>query len=617
MRVIKMILYILIALVGIGSSLQFSPGSYEPIKQKNESRVLRERKIQEQILKQISDFHLFVRDSLLPDTQKEDGNEEMLQAHFLSARLLYKKFEWAAEYFIAPLARRLNGPPRQEVENADLMDPSMAYAIDPRGLQVIEAYLFPKYDHTNQDAFIDEVVLLEENTGYLQSYFTDHTLADWRILDAAKLHLFRIIATGITGYDNPLTLHSMQESATSLKSLREVLLPYIDAKDSKLIKTIEGAIDYLEDNPDFNTFNRATFITAYANKISTGIAQLEENFPEGKMHYNRLLNQEAQTLFDPDAFNINAFAPGNSYYLTEAKAQLGEALFYDRRLSGDGSRSCATCHNAKFGFTDGMATNTHIHEKNTHLPRNTLTLLNAALQSNYFYDMRTLTLEDQALNVIQNKDEMDGDLQAISAYLSRDSNYQQLFDKAFPSRMEKEVQPFEVANALASYVRSLTKLNSRFDHYMQGKKEALNEEEIDGFNLFMGKAKCATCHFVPLFSGITPPKYMGSEAEVIGVPRSVTDSIIDPDRGWYDIVGIDSYKHAFKTPTVRNIGQTAPYMHNGIYATLEEVMEFYNNAGPVGLGFELENLTLSEDSLQLSDKEIDHIITFMKSLQDQ
>src|SRR5690606_6957274 len=119
-----------------------------------------------------------------------------------------------------------------------------------------------------------------------------------------------------------------------------------------------------------------------------------------------------------------------------------------------------------------------------------------------------------------------------------------------------------------------------------------------------------------LFSGITPPKYMGSEAEVIGVPLSVTDSVIDPDRGWYDIVGIDSYKHAFKTPTVRNVGQTAPYMHNGIYHTLEEVMEFYNNAGPVGLGFELENLTLSEDSLQLSDTEIDHIIQFMESLQD-
>jgi len=211
---------------------------------------------------------------------------------------------------------------------------------------------------------------------------------------------------------------------------------------------------------------------------------------------------------------------------------------------------------------------------------------------------------------------MDGNLKEISAYLSQNTSYQKLFDKAFPSRIEKEVQPIQIANALASYVRSLTKLNSRFDHYMQGKKEAMTEEEIDGFNLFMGKAKCATCHFVPLFNGTTPPKYMESETEVIGVPLSKTDSIIDRDKGWYDIIGIDSYKHAFKIPTVRNINQTAPYMHNGIYATLEEVMEFYNNAGAIGLGFELDNMTLSEDNLQLSDKEIDHIVKFMESLQD-
>src|SRR5690606_18134453 len=148
----------------------------------------------------------------------------------------------------------------------------------------------------------------------------------------------------------------------------------------------------------------------------------------------------------------------------------------------------------------------------------------------------------------------------------------------------------------------------------QGEEEAMTNDEIDGFNLFMGKAKCATCHFVPLFNGTTPPKYMESETEVIGVPLSINDSIIDPDKGWYDIIGIDSYKHAFKIPTVRNIDQTAPYMHNGIYKTLEEVMEFYNNAGAIGLGFELENMTLSADSLQLSDREISNIIKFMGSL---
>jgi len=615
MRIIKMILYSLMLFVAIGSSLQFSSSAYEPIAQK-ETAARRERKIQEQTFQQVDDFYLFVRDSLRVAIEKEDGDEEVLQTRFLSARLRYKKFEWAAEYFIAPLARRLNGPPSQEVENADLMDPTMAYAINPSGLQIVEGYLFPKYDRAHKKALEKEVALLEENAGYLRSYFADHTLTDWRILDAAKLQVFRVIALGITGYDNPLSLHSMEESAMALNSLARVLFRYTDGKESNLIKTITAAVRYLEDHPDFDAFNRAAFITTYANKISTEIARLEKDFSKGKKHYNRLLNQEARTLFDPTAFHVNAFTPGSTYHLTEAKVQLGEALFHDQHLSGDGSRSCASCHRAERGFTDGMKTNTHIYDKSKHLSRNTLTLLNAALQSNYFYDMRALTLEDQALNVIQNKDEMDGNLEEITTYLSQDASYQKLFDQAFPSRTGKEVQSFQIANALASYVRSLTKLNSKFDHYMQGEQTAMTAEEIDGFNLFMGKAKCATCHFVPLFTGITPPKYMESEAEVIGVPASIKDSIIDPDNGWYDIIGIRSYQHAFKTPTIRNIDQTAPYMHNGIYETLEEVMDFYNHAGPVGLGFELENVTLSEDSLHLSDKEINHIIQFMKSLKD-
>src|SRR5699024_10797950 len=139
-------------------------------------------------------------------------------------------------------------------------------------------------------------------------------------------------------------------------------------------------------------------------------------------------------------------------------------------------------------------------------------------------------------------------------------------------------------------------------------------KEIKGFNLFMGKAKCATCHFMPLFNGTTPPKYIASEAEVIGVPKSQTDSVIDPDLGWYKTIGVDYYKHAFKTPTIRNISKTAPYMHNGIDSTLKQVMVFYNNAGPAGLGFKLSNQTLPEDSLDLTNQEIDAIIAFMKSL---
>ena len=228
-------------------------------------------------------------------------------------------------------------------------------------------------------------------------------------------------------------------------------------------------------------------------------------------------------------------------------------------------------------------------------------------------------------------------MDSIVKYVAKSKSYRSLFSKAFPGKelpanpiaahsyytnafsqySKNGINAEEVANAIASYVRSLTKLNSRFDDYMQGNKNALSDQELKGFNLFMGKAKCATCHFIPLFNGITPPKYVQSETEILGVPVSLKDSTLDPDPGYYSIVGIDSYKNAFKIPTVRNITKTAPYMHNGAYQTLDQVMDFYNNAGAVGLKIDLPNQTLPEEKLNLSEQEKQDVIAFIKSLESK
>ena len=388
-------------------------------------------------------------------------------------------------------------------------------------------------------------------------------------------------------------------------------------KTTLLLQHLDAAIEYLRRHPDFNAFDRAIFITRFANKISAGIAQLEQDLPSPGIKYNRMLRQKVNTLFDPGAFNVNAFSPGPEFHVTEAKVALGEKLFYDAALSGTGTRSCASCHNPGLGYTDGLAKPVDIHDPEKSLVRNVPTLLNAALQSNYFYDMRALTLEDQVRDVISNEQEMDSSLDAILDYLSADHSYQSLFANAFSATAGQGIRPDEVTNALASYIRSLTKLNSRFDEYMQGREDALSGQELKGFNLFMGKAKCATCHFMPLFNGVTPPKYVMSETEVLGVPVSIADSTLDPDRGYYDVIGIDSYKNAFKIPTVRNVIKTAPYMHNGAYHTLEEVIEFYDKGGAAGLGIDLPNQTLPKERLQLTELEKEDIIAFMKSLESR
>ncbi|MEJ2903460.1 cytochrome-c peroxidase [Pedobacter panaciterrae] len=578
----------------------------------------RERKIQKEVLSQIVSFQEYVKDTLFIEVSKEKVDAHRVQQAFLKSRLLFKKFEWAAEYFTADLTKRLNGPPVQEIENADLLDPSLARAVDPMGLQVIEQFIYPKYDSAGKKVLISEVRHLITNTDYLISYFTDHQFADWRILDAAKLEVFRIIVLGITGFDNSLSLNSMKESSESLKSLRDILYLYISKKEkTTLLQDLNGSIAYLNHNPDFDSFDRATFITSFGNEISAGIAQLEQNLPGDKIKYNRMLRQEVRTLFDSDAFNVDAFSPGPEYRITGAKVGLGKRLFYDPLLSGTGTRSCASCHNPDLAFTDGMAKHTDVHVPSKLLTRNVPTLFNAALQSNYFYDMRALTLEDQVHDVISSKQEMDGSMDAILKYVSADKSYHSLFVTAFSEKTGKGISSDQVTNALACYIRSLTKLNSRFDKYMLGNRDALSKQELKGFNLFMGKAKCATCHFVPLFNGVTPPKYVESETEVLGVPVSLADSTLDSDLGYYNVIGVDSYKNAFKVPTIRNINKTAPYMHNGVYKTLDQVMEFYNNGGGAGLGINLSNQTLSEENLHLTEKEKEDIIAFMGSLESK
>lgn len=575
----------------------------------------RERIIQKNVFDQVAEFRDYVKDSLCGYASQPNIDTQIVRQAFLHARLLFKRFEWAASYFASDLTKRLNGPPVKEIENADLLDPSLARAIDPLGLQVIEQFIYPQLDTASRKALLSESEHLVTNTGYLLTYFSNHDLADWRILDAAKLEIFRIIALGITGYDNALSLNSMQESAVCLQSLRDIVSLYIGKQaNSSLLGDIDTAISYLRQHTDFETFDRAAFITRFANTISFDIAQLEQSLPGPKITYNRLLRQEAKTLFDADAFNVDAFSPGPAFHITAAKTALGEKLFYDTRLSGTGTRSCATCHRPDLAFTDGLAKPADIHDPAKLLKRNVPTLINAALQSNYFYDMRALTLEDQTLDVLTNKAEMDGSMSAIIQYVSADKSYQALFATAFPANRKNQITADEVTNALASYVRSLTRLNSRFDEYMRGDTTALSAQEVHGFNLFMGKAKCATCHFIPLFNGITPPKYVASETEVLGVPRSATDSTLDPDPGYYDVIGVDAYNHAFKIPTVRNIHQTAPYMHNGAYPTLEQVMEFYNNGGGAGLGISLPNQTLPAQKLHLTENEQQDIIAFMKSL---
>lgn len=563
-----------------------------------------EKAIAQSLLVQVDSFSA-ISNVFLQEVEKSPANERKLQDLFLQTRMAYKTIEWATEYFVPATSRFVNGPPVQEVEMASRQ------VFEPAGLQVIEGYLFPKYDSTRKTELIKQLTLLQGACGKYRTHFGNIDIFDWQVFDAAKLEVFRIESLGITGFDDPLTQMSMEESAAALKSLKNVLAHYTDA--GNVMGAFDKTTGYLIDHPDFNSFNRAEFITGYANALTADLTDLEEALKIHIIRYNRLLNQDAKTLFDSNAFNVNAYSPDPSSFVTDKKIALGKTLFSDPILSGSGTRSCQSCHQPEKAFTDGLVKNTVI-DKLQSLQRNTPTLLNAALQPSQFYDLRVNTLEDQSHNVVQNDKEMHGDLNVSVKKLWNAPLYRTLFSAAFPNNDRTGIDTLEVMNAIGSYVRSLTLLNSRFDEYMRGNKTVMSNNEVNGFNLFMGKAKCATCHYMPLFNGTFPPRYIKSESEVIGVPRSLANDSIDSDIGRFDVMQIAAYRHAFKTPALRNAARTAPYMHNGVYSTLDQVLDFYNAGGGVGLGLKIDNQTLPFDKLNLTVKEREDVIAFIRSL---
>lgn len=565
-----------------------------------------EKLIEETLLSQVDSFAR-ICNKLKASTDSGALSEKQLQNLFLQARLAYKKFEWAAEYFEPATSKLTNGPPVQEVEMPGLQ------VIEPAGLQVIEGYLFPTYDTTRKNELTRQLQMLQTDCDRYKSRFSKIDILAWQVFDALKLEVFRIMTLGIVGFDNPLTLKNMQESASSMQSMQRIITNYDDGDAEGLAGKFKSALEYLLVHPDFNSFNRMEFITDHCNPITVGISDLGERKKIQFIRYNRLLNGEAKTLFDTNTFNVNAYAPDHSSFISTDKVILGQKLFADPVLSGNGKRSCQSCHQPGKAFTDGLAKNTVIggHEL---LGRNTPTLINAALQPALFYDLRVNTLEDQSHSVVQSNKEMHGSMLMSVKRLWEDEKYRAMFLKAFPYEDKTRIDTFEVMNAIGSYIRSLVQLNSRFDKYMRGDKIAMTTEEIKGFNLFMGKAKCATCHYMPLFNGTFPPGFNKIESEVIAVPEKAGSNKIDPDLGRYEIIKVESLRHAFKTPTVRNAALTAPYMHNGVFKTLEEVIEFYNKGGGAGLGLKIDNQTLPSDSLNLSKTEQEEIIAFIKAL---
>ena len=181
--------------------------------------------------------------------------------------------------------------------------------------------------------------------------------------------------------------------------------------------------------------------------------------------------------------------------------------------------------------------------------------------------------------------------------------------------------PEETNVSLTHIVSAITFYYADFSYYYAPFDDAMNntahlkEVEKKGFNLFMSKAQCATCHFVPQFNGVKPP-YTGSEFEIIGVPEDSNYVRLSPDKGRYEINPVNEMLNAFRTGTVRNAIHTKPYMHNGVFQNLDQVIDLYNAGGGAGKNLVVDNQTLSPDSLNLTQEEKNNLMAFIQSLNE-
>lgn len=553
----------------------------------------------------------------------ESGIDSVRRA-FFNAREVYKRIEFLTGYFDRLAVGKVNGPPLPKITDGDML----RTVIDPEGFQVIEESLFGDDPVAARDELTHLTDRLQYRARKMKEFAGTMQIDDRYVFEAMREEVIRIAFHGLTGFDSPVALNSIPEAEASLFGLHDgfrLYAPDLARKSSSLAKRIdrlfEESIAYLRRHRDFDTFDRLAFVREFVNPLYADLlaAHYALGYPTAGQAsaFTRPVRYESDNIFNADAMNPFFYSPDAHDFYDERQAALGRILFFDPVISGNGRRSCASCHNPDMAFTDGMARSMDITAEKM-LGRNAPTLINVVFQSKYFWDGRTENLEHQIEDVLLNHSEMGATFEDILARLRSSPEYRRLFAETYGGTGDTAITKYGVTRGLATYLRTLTGLNSPFDRYMRGESDELDPAARRGFNLFMGKAKCGTCHFAPVFNGTVPPYYTETETEVLGVPATpdTLHPAMDNDPGRYNRYLDEIYRRSFKTPTVRNAELTAPYMHNGVYKTLEEVIDFYDRGGGAGMGLEVPNQTLPADRLNLTAAQKADLIAFMRSLTD-
>jgi len=550
----------------------------------------------------------------------EERDIEKSKSLFVNLKKNFKKQEFFLLHFdYETHSRFINGAPLPKI----MEKMNELTILEAQGLQIIEEKLFGEVLDFSE--LVQLLLTFEINFNEISQQLKRNKFDDADVFEAMRYGIIYLNSIGLTGFDSPSGPEKTNdENIQFLIGIQEAFglyKSYIKPNHFQQVNNLFSAGIHILQRYNFNNTNRLDFAKTICDPLYAALLSVQRELLIEEPHQRGVvrmpLNYGSTSLFAvnflSEDYFLNSIFEANK---TEV-VQLGETLFFDPILSANNQRACASCHHPEKAYTDGLKTSLLSGSKKPGL-RNSPSLLNVIFSNRFFHDVRSDELLTQLDHVVLSKDEFNTDYQTLCKKLSQSEEYLNLFKKAFG---QADISPSKLKFAITQFIGSLNSFNSPFDQYMRNESSNYSESAKRGYNLFTGKAACATCHFAPIFSGLVPPFFTENESEVLGVPATnKAPYILDKDFGRY-ANGIvqekaDFFKYSFKTPSLRNIELTAPYMHNGVFETLEEVIDFYNKGGGIGLGFDVPHQTLPSDKLDLSKKEVRDIIAFMRSLTD-
>lgn len=548
-----------------------------------------------------------------------------IQQEINQVRLQLKSMDFWLRYLEPISYKKINGPLPVEWETEVFEKFEKPYKRDGAGLTLATLYL----DEQNpaKDSLIHLLKLSYQATKiYNEDSITKHLNNFDHFYFCNRLYLLNLAAIYTTGFECPQTARIIPELKEMIKQVGLIYSHYNTSFPNQplpqnyitLYEKMQAFVT--EQSDDSETFDHFSFIKDYVNPLFSINQRLIFDYGASTNSYvDYALNKNCNSIFNKSLY-AGQNTKGVYLRIYDAKTLseievLGKTLFHDPILSGNNQRSCASCHNPASGFSDTVNSTAFAFNKSGRLPRNTPSLLNADYNHLLMLDGKHISLHNQAKDVITNPHEMACDEKEILAKVLSCAEYKAAFNrllKRIPE--EKEITTQHISSAIVYYYSRFSKYYSPFDRAMNNQAQ-LSEKAKRGFNLFMSKAQCATCHFVPQFNGVKPP-YVGSEFEVLGVPADTLYTALSKDKGRYEVNPAKETLRAFRTGTLRNADKTKPYMHNGVFNTMEQVIEFYNTGGGEGHGLPVGNQTLSADSLRLTKNEKNDLMAFISSLNE-